>query len=131
MKRIVIMLVVACLLGSCNSSINNQDDSQKRGSSGKTLEMLVVADPNVYCGDTKALVDSLFGRPQECLPTPESMFSIVNIPVSSYKNTDMFLMVKNILKIYLLNSLKDGGLQQDLDMIFVELNYLVLSSLSR
>ncbi len=97
MKRIVIMLVAACLLGACNSSINNQDDSQKRGSSGKTLEMLVVADPNVYCGDTKALVDSLFGRPQECLPTPESMFSIVNIPVSSYKNTDMFLTHRNIL----------------------------------
>ncbi|MBQ9865070.1 MAG: DUF4837 family protein [Bacteroidales bacterium] len=97
MKKITFLLVVACLLGACNNSINQQEQDQKRGSSGKTLEMLVVANPDVYYGETKALVDSLFGRPQECLPQRESMFSIVNIPMSSYKNTDMFRTHRNII----------------------------------
>ena len=97
MKKIFIILAAVCLLWSCNNSINEHDGAQKRGSSGKTLELLVVADPDVYRGETKALVDSLFGRPQECLPTPESMFSIVNIPKSSYENTEMFRTHRNIL----------------------------------
>ena len=83
------------MLAACANP--SSDDPQKRGSSGKTLELLVVADPDVYCGDTKELVDSLFGRPQECLPSPESMFSVVNIPVSSYKNTEMFRTHRNVL----------------------------------
>ena len=91
------MLAAVCLLWSCNNSINEHDKSQKRGSSGKTLELLVVADQDVYRGDTKELVDSLFGRPQECLPQPESMFSIVNVPTSSYKNTEMFRTHRNII----------------------------------
>ena len=83
------------MLAACANP--SSDEPQKRGSSGKTLELLVVADPDVYCGDTKELVDSLFGRPQECLPSPESMFSVVNIPVSSYKNTEMFRTHRNVL----------------------------------
>ena len=90
-------MAAVCLLWSCNNSINEHDDSQKRGSSGKTLELLVVADQDVYRGDTKELIDSLFGRPQKCLPTPESMFNVVNIPVSSYKNTEMFRTHRNVL----------------------------------
>ena len=97
MKKIFVMLVAVCLLWSCNNSINAQDDTNKRGSSGKTLELLVVADPDVYRGDTKELVDSLFGRLQDCLPQPESMFTIVNIPMSSYKNTEMFRTHRNVV----------------------------------
>lgn len=95
MKRLVLLFVAAMMLAACANP--SSDEPQKRGSSGKTLELLVVADPDVYCGDTKELVDSLFGRPQECLPSPESMFSVVNIPVSSYKNTEMFRTHRNVL----------------------------------
>lgn len=95
MKKIVLLFMAVSMLASC---INTQsDEPQKQGSSGKTLELLVVADPNVYRGEIKDLIDSLFGRPQDCLPTPESMFSIVNIPVSSYRNTEMFRTHRNIL----------------------------------
>ena len=95
MKRLVLLFVAAMMLAACANP--SSDEPQKRGSSGKTLELLVVADPDVYCGDTKELVDSLFGRPQECLPSPESMFSVVNIPGSSYKNTEMFRTHRNVL----------------------------------
>ena len=95
MKRLVLLFVAAMMLAAFANP--SSDEPQKRGSSGKTLELLVVADPDVYCGDTKELVDSLFGRPQECLPSPESMFSVVNIPVSSYKNTEMFRTHRNVL----------------------------------
>ena len=97
MKKIVLLFVAVCMLAACNNSINENDESQKRGSSGKTLELLVVADQDVYRGETKELIDSLFGRPQECLPVPESMFSVVNIPMSSYKNTEMFRTHRNVL----------------------------------
>ena len=97
MKKIVLLFVAVCMLAACNNSINENDEPQKRGSSGKTLELLVVADQDVYRGETKELIDSLFGRPQECLPVPESMFSVVNIPMSSYKNTEMFRTHRNVL----------------------------------
>lgn len=97
MKKIVLLFVAVCMLAACNNSINENDESQKRGSSGKTLELLVVADQDVYRGETKELIDSLFGRPQDCLPVPESMFSVVNIPMSSYKNTEMFRTHRNVV----------------------------------
>ena len=90
-------MVATIVLAACNNSINEYDGSQKPGSSGKTLELLVVADQDVYRGDTKELIDSLFGRPQECLPQPESMFTVINIPISSYRNTEMFRTHRNIV----------------------------------
>lgn len=95
MKRTVLLALVALLISACTNTPNGE--VQKKGSSGKTLEMLIVANQNVYAGDTKALIDSLFNCPQECLLTPESKFDIVNIPVSSYKNTEMFKNHRNIL----------------------------------
>lgn len=95
MKKILILTCIAALICSCSQ--NPTDDNQKKGSSGKTLELLVVADKDIYCGETKELIDSLFGRPQEGLYQPESMFDIVNIPVSSYQNTEMFRNHRNIL----------------------------------
>jgi len=99
MKKLLFLLLAVVLFASCGNP--KTDEPQKRGSSGKTLELLVVADQDVYRGDTLALIDSLFGRSQECLPTPESMFSIVNIPVSSYTNTDMFHTHRNVILLEL------------------------------
>ena len=88
-------MLLGLLLAACGGQQTAGD--QKKGSSGKTLELLVVADPAVYNGETKALIDSLFGRPQAGLYQPEAMFDIVNIPVSSYRNTEMFRVHRNIL----------------------------------
>ena len=94
-RKIILPLLTLLLIASCSGPADPGD--QKKGSSGKTLELLVVADPGVYCGETKALVDSLFARPQEGLYDPDAMFDIVNIPVSSYRNTEMFRVHRNIL----------------------------------
>ncbi|MBR3724956.1 MAG: DUF4837 family protein [Bacteroidales bacterium] len=96
MKKLSLFVLTAIMaLTACHN--NPSDEPQKKGSSGKTLEMMIVADKNVYTGETKQLIDSLFGRPQVGLPVPESMFDIVNIPVSSYKSTEMFRNHRNIL----------------------------------
>jgi len=97
MKRTILLsLLAALLLAACGGNPQAPAD-QKKGSSGKTLELLVVADPGVYAGETKALIDSLFARPQEGLYNPDAMFDIVNIPLSSYRNTEMFRVHRNIL----------------------------------
>lgn len=69
----------------------------KNGSSGKTLELMLVANRDVYTGNTKALIDSLFTHPQDGLNQPEPIFDLVNIPKSSYESTEMFRKHRNIL----------------------------------
>lgn len=81
---------------SCGSKTSNEP-LQKKGSSGKTLELLVVADRDVFQGDVKALVDSIFKAPQEGLINPEPLFDVANIPVSSYKSSEMFRVHRNII----------------------------------
>lgn len=95
MKKLLLIGLVALTLCGCKNAPT--DGPEKKGSSGKTLEMMIVADKNVYNGDIKDLVDSLFKRPQVCLPSVESMFDIVNIPTSSYRNSEMFQNHRNIL----------------------------------
>ena len=89
-----LVLVVALLFSAC---AGNSGGSQKKGSSGKTLEMLVVANRNVYNGTTKQLIDTLFRQPQKGLPQAEPMFDVVNIPVSSFENTEMFRVHRNVM----------------------------------
>lgn len=95
MRRFILIALMALFVSACTNS--NNGEVQKKGSSGKTLEMLIVANQNIYTGDTKKLIDSLFNSQQECLLTPESKFDLVNIPVSSYRNTEMFKNHRNIL----------------------------------
>ncbi len=89
--------MVALAVCGCSHNNKSEQEPQKKGSSGKTLELLIVANDNVYVGDTKELVDSIFGSLQDCLPQPEKKFDIVNIPISSYQNTDMFKNHRNVI----------------------------------
>ena len=97
MKKYLLFALLALTVCACKN--NASDEPAKKGSSGKTLELMVVADKNVYCGETKELIDSIFARPQVALPQNESMFDIVNIPMSSYQTTEMFQVHRNILII--------------------------------
>ena len=95
MKNVVIIAVaLVVLLASC---VHPSDAGKKRGSSGKTLEMLLVANPDVYVGDTKQLIDTIFRAPQLGLPQVEPMFDVVNIPRSSFENAEMFRAHRNVL----------------------------------
>jgi len=57
----------------------------------------LAANKGLYTGATKELIDSIFLQPQVGLPQPEPRFSVVNVPVSSFENTQMFQMHRNIL----------------------------------
>ncbi|MCQ2298003.1 MAG: DUF4837 family protein [Bacteroidales bacterium] len=95
MRKILLPLMCLLVLASCS----HNDVLKKKGSSGKTLEVLLVADAKIYKegSSTRQIVDSLFRSPQKGLPQPESKFDIVNIPVSSFSNTEMFHMCRNIV----------------------------------
>lgn len=56
-----------------------------------------MADKSTYSGDTKQLIDSLFCSPQPGLPQGAPCFDLVNIPLSSFKNTEMFHVHRNVL----------------------------------
>ena len=95
MKNVTIMLAAALLLTACHSRQN--EAIVKKSSSGKTCEMLLAADKGVYYGDNKTIIDSIFRESQPGLPQGEPRFDVVNIPVSSLRNTQMFQMHRNIL----------------------------------
>ena len=95
MKKTLILTLATLLLLGCGGQSKNKNG--KRGSSGKTLELMVVADKDVYTGTVKALVDSLFGDFQPCLPQPEKRFDIVQVPKSSFESVDMFRVHRNVL----------------------------------
>ncbi|MBR4506533.1 MAG: DUF4837 family protein [Bacteroidales bacterium] len=95
MKKLTLLLMAAMLVAACNSPETKA--LSKRSSSGKTCEVLVAADKGHYTGATKALIDSILLSPQEGLPQPEQRFSVVNVPVSSLHNTQMFKMHRNII----------------------------------
>ena len=68
MKKLFPLLLVlaATFFGACHNEAF--DPSQKKGSSGKTLELMVVADRQVYHGAAKELIASIFGRAEAGIP---------------------------------------------------------------
>ncbi|MGX8712332.1 MAG: DUF4837 family protein [bacterium] len=95
MKKLTLIVAAVTLLAACNSRQN--EALTQKSSSGKTLEVLMAADRGHFTGATRELIDSIFRQPQGCLPQPEPVFDVVNIPVSSLHNTQMFQMHRNIL----------------------------------
>lgn len=95
MKKFIIIIAAAVLFVACGGRQN--EALKKKSSSGKTLEVLLVANKGQYYGMTRDLIDSIFRQPQDCLPQPEPRFDVVNIPVSSLHNAQMFRMHRNII----------------------------------
>lgn len=94
------ILSVSCADRTEKATGSSADEyANKRGSSGKTLEVLLVANESVYSGDTKRVVDSIFRSPQEALPQMEPRFDLVNIPMSSFQNTEMFVAHRNVIML--------------------------------
>lgn len=92
---VTIMLAAILLLTACHSRQN--EAILKKSSSGKTCEVLLAADKSTYYGDNKTVIDSILKEIQPGLPQPEPRFNVVNIPVSSLHNTQMFQMHRNII----------------------------------
>lgn len=79
----------------------------KKGSSGKTLELMLVADKNAYSGSTLRLIDSLFKRPADYINRVQPLFDVINITPNSYKGSEMFRSHRNILILSIDTSNKD------------------------
>lgn len=100
MKSIKVFLtigLVLCLF-SCKST-SDKNNTGKRSSSGKTLEVIIAADDEVYKGEIQTAVESYFLKEQEMLNQPEALFDIVKLPTTSVYNTDMFRAHRNIVII--------------------------------
>lgn len=96
MKRILLVAIAAALvLVSCHSREN--EALMKKSSSGKTCEILLAADDNVYYGEMKALIDSVFRSPQDGLPQGEPRFDMVRVTIAKLNTTHMFRMHRNIV----------------------------------
>ena len=99
MKKIIITITIILFAVMLTSCLKSGDANQKRGSSGKTLELLLVADKNVYSGSLKDSILDLFHKSRSGLNQEEQSFDVVNIPVSSLENADMFKAHRNIILI--------------------------------
>ncbi|MBQ9472778.1 MAG: DUF4837 family protein [Bacteroidales bacterium] len=98
LKSITISAVIAAfLLSGCSHRADPAGG--KRGSSGKTLEVLIIADNGITAKGTttRTLVDSLLRCPQQGLMQMEPAFDVVYLPRSSYDNSDMFHAHRNIV----------------------------------
>jgi hypothetical protein len=94
MKQLFLTLILAFSLGACKYERQN-----KPNSGGKTLEVLVVCDKNDF---TSAIGDTLrafFMQPNLALNQAEPLFSLANVPLSSFENTDMFKRMRNVILI--------------------------------
>ena len=99
MKKNIVLLIIAIVCGSMFFSCkpNTEKNYGKKGSSGKTLELMLVADKNVYSGATKALFDSLYARPMEGSFWGEPIFDIANIMPEAFRGESMFEAHRNII----------------------------------
>ena len=98
MKKMLIMAAIAAaaLFASCNGK---SDIYKKRGSSGKTLEVLLVADKPVYSGTVKDSLLAILHEPVYGLNQPEQAYDVVNVPTSSFYNSDIFIAHRNLIMI--------------------------------
>lgn len=94
-RHFLFIVLLAFVVAGCGGSGN--PEGQKKGSSGKTLELMLAMDKGVYAGTTRDLLDSIFRQPQLGLTQPEPLFDVVQIPLSSFRNTEMFQMHRNVV----------------------------------
>ncbi|MCR4829678.1 MAG: DUF4837 family protein [Bacteroidales bacterium] len=99
MKRTIhlMMAVVAVLL---LASCGGDKLSGLPGSSGKTLELLLVANNNAYSNRTQMVIDTLFRVPQpglEGFNQPEPRFDVIRITNHDFEGNKMFQAHRNIL----------------------------------
>ena len=100
MKRNSLIVVLMLSIGAfVMSACDSQVLSGKPGSSGKTLELIVVANNQVYNGRTQMVIDSLFKTPQHALNQPEPRFDVVHIAALDFDGNSMFQAHRNILKL--------------------------------
>jgi len=83
-------------------------------STGKTAELLVVADKNVFNGPVGDQIKDVFAREIELLPQIEPLFNVVNIPHTSFEG--MFRTFRNVFIISVDPKLSEATLDVKYDV---------------
>lgn len=97
MKRIVAMAIAILLVTQLFTGCGDKVLTGKPGSSGKTLELMLVTKNSTYSSTTQMVIDSLFKTPQVALNQPESRFDVVKISPNDFDGNTMFQAHRNIL----------------------------------
>jgi len=97
MRKITSFLIVAAAAVLFFSGCGPTPLTGKPGSSGKTLELMIVSPDALYGNTTKQAIDTIFSMPQDGLNQPESRFDVVHITPSSFDGNTMFQAHRNIL----------------------------------
>ncbi|MCL2683248.1 MAG: DUF4837 family protein [Bacteroidales bacterium] len=94
MRALFLTLILAFSLNACT-----YEKSTKPYSGGKTLEVLVVCDKSDFTSAVGDTLRAFFMRPDLALNQAEPLFSLANVPLSTFENTDMFRRMRNIILI--------------------------------
>ncbi len=96
-KRAYIIFLSVFIIGiAASCSTKNQP---KPGSGGKTCEILVVCDKNVYTGTISDSLSAFFEQYQTGLNQAEPMFKLSVITPEAFNDADMFQHMRNIIII--------------------------------
>ncbi len=96
MKNSIIKILFLFII-IINISCNNNNNNILPASTGKTAELLIVCEKNIYEGIIGEEIKAVFAKDVEILPQSEPMFNLVNIPFSDFKN--MFKTYRNIFMV--------------------------------
>lgn len=91
-KNLFFVLAAMLLFASCEVK------QVERNSTGKVLDVLVAANHGNLSESTNALIDSVFGQSQRCLPQPERRFNMVKIPLTKLSSDKLFQAYRCIVK---------------------------------
>lgn len=100
--RIILLIsIIASFLTSCNKEQTTKDKLTMGlpSSGGKTLEMIVVADEELYKGELRDAIGKLFETAQEGLNQNEPLFDVIHLKTEGFIHSDMLQKHRNILII--------------------------------
>ncbi|MBR1625847.1 MAG: DUF4837 family protein [Bacteroidales bacterium] len=100
-KSLILFIITGMLLFSCNKE-QTREDKMTLGlpsSGGKTLEMIVVCDDDLYKGALKDSIGKNFEIPQQGLNQDEPLFDVVHLKPEGFIHSDMLQKHRNIVII--------------------------------
>ena len=96
-----IILLLMLIVVSCSKQTSTKEKLTMGlpSSAGKTLEMIVVADEEIYKGELRDSIGKNFEIPQEGLNQNEPLFDVIHLKPEGFIHSDMLQKHRNILII--------------------------------